>query len=94
MSCFIIQIFYTSRESIIEEEDEEDEDEKDQDEDEDEDEDEEQSRSGSTSSLEQLLSSMDKKITRRGSKVGVDKEKGWFDIKTFMTLDLYFQYLR
>ena len=37
---------------------------------------------------------MDKKITRRGSKVGVDKEKGWFEIKTFMTLDLYFQYLR
>ena len=92
MSCFIIQIFYTSRESIIEEEDEEDEDEKGQGEDEDEDE--EQSRSGSTSSLEQLLSSMDKKITRRGSKVGVDKEKGWFEIKTFMTLDLYFQYLR
>ena len=86
MSCFIIQIFYTFRESIIEEEDEEDEDEDEQNLDEDEDE--ESSRSGSTSSLEQLLSSVDKKITRRGSKVGVDKEKGWFDIKTFVTFDL------
>ena len=88
MSCFIIQIFYIFRESIIEEEDEEDEDEDEQNQDEDEDEDEESSRSGSTSSLEQLLSSVDKKITRRGSKVGVDKEKGWFDIKTFVTFDL------
>ena len=86
MSCFIIQIFYIFRESIIEEEDEEDEDEDEQNLDEDEDE--ESSRSGSTSSLEQLLSSVDKKITRRGSKVGVDKEKGWFDIKTFVTFDL------